>query len=570
MIFQARHLIHTRALQLMSVGLLGSLLFLATPAVARIMLAGGHLPVCSSMSSGECVQTPDWSDHALTGHRYKLDTEGLRRWTQTVAQDSDQQLAREWLQLLMALRDDEAQAMTRRELTRLIRASGLRLDGDEGPAEILGETLYQASDDRQWYRLLDHLQQPPGKHRELVSLANSRNADAVAVFERFFVMATAVSDKQRPLIAVSTASSREPYDALAFYLQVFEQAGADVVWLPLDAAVRRARQEDNCDALAHYQASELGSHDRQRVWPELYEKQIAFCHNREQGLELLDQVDGVFLNGGDQWLTLHAFRHPDGSATAELELLLSRLAAGNLVLGGTSAGAAVQSGPAMISNGGNRSALVDGAIAAPPPGPGCHRSGRCPDGLDGDSLTFHPPGGLASAPFAIVDTHFSERNRQLRLSRLLLDSEQRFGIGVDETTALVIEPAGETMLRLQVVGAAAAWLFDMAPARNIIAGQAQLESARLVRLAAGASMLFDPEAEPEAALEAVDQKLACKDFDWSASFNDLLGSSGEQNTVHRWCLEAGPDHRFHLTLQAHPDNSEAVEVFDFSLVTASE
>ncbi|TVQ34491.1 MAG: hypothetical protein EA370_10585, partial [Wenzhouxiangella sp.] len=147
---QACHRMHIQAIRPLSLCLIGFLLFMATPALPSVMLAGGHLPVCSSMSSGECVQTPDWSDHALTGHRYKLDTEGLRRWTQTVAQDSDQELAREWLQLLMALRDDEAQAMTQRELTRLIRASGLRLDGDEGPAEILGETLYQASDDRQW------------------------------------------------------------------------------------------------------------------------------------------------------------------------------------------------------------------------------------------------------------------------------------------------------------------------------------------------------------------------------------------------------------------------------------
>ncbi len=524
------------------------------PAQSRVMLAGGHLPVCTSMSGSQCSGSPGWDEQALSEHRYRIDTDALRRWTEAVEASDDQYLARDWLQLLIHLRDDDGRWRERGDLTRQIRDARLRFPDDPHRDDIFGETLYQSADDRQWMRLLDHFQQAVGERREQVMLAASRNNDSVAVFQRFVAMAAEVSDRERPLIAVSTASSRDPYDALDFYLQVFEQAGAKVIWLPLDAAVRRAREHGDCDNLSAHQASELGSHDRQRVWPEHFEQQLKFCRSSDAGLEIVDQIDGLFLNGGDQWLTLHAFRGPDGKATPELERVLARLDAGELVLGGTSAGAAVQSGSDMISNGGNRAALVHGAFASPPPAPGCQRSGRCPEGLDGDSLTYHPPGGLGSIPFAIVDTHFSERQRQLRLMRLLTDSDQRFGLGADETTALVISPEADARYRLEVVGAAAAWLFDRTAA----------DRALVHRISPGTTLTFDFDKTFPVDFEDVVIEASCRSFDWSSSFNDLIAGRNRHGLWH-WCLEPEPGQTFELTLRALPDSEAGVEMFDFQL-----
>lgn len=525
----------------------------SAPAQSRVMLAGGHLPVCTSMSATQCARPVTWPDHALGGHRFRIDTDSLRRWVETVADADDEPMARQWLELLVHLRDDDGPWRERGELTRLIRDARLQFPDDD-KSDILGEALYQGADDQQWMRLLDHFQAPVADRREVVRLADSRSDDAIAVFERFVAMAAAVSDRHKPVIAVSTASSRDPYDALDFYLQVFEQAGAEVVWLPLDAAVRRAREADQCDNLAAFQATELGSHQRQRVWPEAFQRQLEFCQDRDAGVALIDRIDGLFLNGGDQWLTLHAFRHPDGSPTPELERILARLEGDALVLGGTSAGAAVQSGPAMISNGGNRSALLSGATAAAPPPRGCQRSGRCPGDLDGESLTYHPAGGLGSVPFAIVDTHFSERQRQLRLSRLLADSGQRFGIGVDETTALVISPLAANRFQLEVVGKAAAWLFDTSSDHQ----------ARVHRLSSGATLAFDFDAGPPASPEPASTDLSCRTFDWSTSFNELMNeASGDE--VWRWCLTPAPGREFELTWRAVPSAVTGIAIFDVVL-----
>ncbi|MCH8479427.1 MAG: hypothetical protein LAT56_16010, partial [Wenzhouxiangella sp.] len=247
-----------------------------TPATAAVMLAGGHLPVCSSMAPAQCSGSTDWTEQALDEHRFRIDTEALRRWTEAVDQSADQSMARDWLQLLVHLRDDDGRWQTRAELAALIRSTRLSFPDQADREDILGEALYQTADHQQWMRLLDHFQQPVGDRREQVKLAHSRNSASVEVFERFVAMAAALSERPRPLIAVSTASSRDPYDALDFYLQVFEQAGAEVIWLPLDAAVHRARELGQCEQLAEFQASELGSHDRQRVWPRQYEQQVRF------------------------------------------------------------------------------------------------------------------------------------------------------------------------------------------------------------------------------------------------------------------------------------------------------
>ncbi len=459
------------------------------------MLVGGHLPVCSSMSPADCAQVIEWGPEDLNQHRYAIDGEALARWSLAVPGVLEPDAVDAWRRLLKTLAAESAAAgpWSRAALTERIRRTSITSgDTPQALAAITGDDLLASLDDTGWWLLLDHLQQAPGQQRERVVLDDSRNPHSVLILRRFVQMAAGVSQRSRPLIAVSTASSRDPYAAVDFYQQAFEQAGADVRWLPLDAAVRQARALGDCDGLARHQAEQLGSFDRARVAPERFAEQLEFCFNAEAGVEWLAELDGLFLNGGDQWLTLHAFRDAAGRPGPELELILRRIDAGAMVLGGTSAGAAVQSGPGMISNGGNWAALTDGAHAVPPPTPGCDRANRCPEGLRPDSLTWHPAGGLGSVAFAIVDTHFSERQRQFRLLQLLGDSGTRYGLGVDETTALLLSRRSDHQgWRLQALGAGSVWLLDRGPESATIASARTGLMLRL--LPAQGAWQFDPE-----------------------------------------------------------------------------
>jgi cyanophycinase len=57
---------------------------------------------------------------------------------------------------------------------------------------------------------------------------------------------------------------------------------------------------------------------------------------------------------------------------------------------------------------------------------------------------------------AIVDQHFMRRKRHNRLVSLVIEREPHLGVGIDESTALVVEPDG----RWRVAGASAAIVYD--------------------------------------------------------------------------------------------------------------
>jgi len=323
-----------------------------------------------------------------------------------------------------------------------------------------------------------------------------------------------------------------------FYRGVFEQAGAEVVWLPLDAALRAARSAGQCDRLEHFQARLLGSFDRARVWPRRYAEQTGFCRDAGRGTALIERVDGIFFNGGDQWLTLQAFRDPGQRATPELERILKRLEQGRLVLGGTSAGTAVQTAACMVTSGDPVAALDHGGQATPPAPPGCRRDESCPEGRDDATLTWHPAGGLGSFAPGVRDTHFSQRMRQFRLLQLLAETGQRYGFGIDETTALEAQRRGGRW-RLRTHGRGAAWILEIAPGNVESAHPLAVGAARMVRLGPAQELLFDPArglGRPSApAAEAVPR---CRRGDGDADFDALFRQSG----LEAGCIELDTAH----------------------------
>lgn len=64
--------------------------------------------------------------------------------------------------------------------------------------------------------------------------------------------------------------------------------------------------------------------------------------------------------------------------------------------------------------------------------------------------------GFALLTNAIVDQHFLRRKRHNRLISLVLERPEHLGIGIDESTALIVEPDG----RWRIAGASAAVIYD--------------------------------------------------------------------------------------------------------------
>ena len=120
----------------------------------------------------------------------------------------------------------------------------------------------------------------------------------------------------------------------------------------------------------------------------------------ERTLTGLARATGVFFTGGDQ-----SRLGPLAGSRANL-LLRDRLAAGTLVVAGTSAGATAL-GQEMI---------LGGAAADQP------RTGP----------------GLGLLPEAIVDMHFTQRRRLPRLVSAVRQRPSLLGIGIDEGTAILV------------------------------------------------------------------------------------------------------------------------------------
>ena len=137
--------------------------------------------------------------------------------------------------------------------------------------------------------------------------------------------------------------------------------------------------------------------------------------NEPEMVKAVKRATGVFVTGGDQ-LRLTALV----AGTAFCETTRERLYGDGLVVAGTSAGAAAMSGVMII--GGRSDGTVRRADVALAPGLGYWRD-------------------------TVVDTHFNQRGRPNRLFSVFAHNPQVLGIGIDENTAIEVEPgAGFTVL----------------------------------------------------------------------------------------------------------------------------
>ena len=163
--------------------------------------------------------------------------------------------------------------------------------------------------------------------------------------------------------------------------------------------------------------------------------------NADSVARLLASATGIWFPGGVQSRLTRALL-----GTAALDSIRSRHARG-AVVGGTSAGAAVMSDP-MITGDEKR------------PG-GARPPSDSSDGfmtIDRDNIVTSPGFGLLTG--AIVDQHFLRRRRHNRLVSLALE-RATIGVGIDESTAIVVGPDG----RWEVIGDSQAILYDARRAR---------------------------------------------------------------------------------------------------------
>lgn len=139
---------------------------------------------------------------------------------------------------------------------------------------------------------------------------------------------------------------------------------------------------------------------------------------------LFDGVDGIFITGGDQMRLVSVL-----GGTKFAQKLRDKVAETNVVLAGTSAGAA-----AMATT-----MIVRGEASSTP---------------QKDSVRLSP--GLGFLKNIIIDQHFTERGRISRLITAVAYNPYNLGIGIDENTAIILDNEGI----LEVFGSGSATIVD--------------------------------------------------------------------------------------------------------------
>jgi len=171
--------------------------------------------------------------------------------------------------------------------------------------------------------------------------------------------------------------------------------------------------------------------------------------SREQALaaenvKLLANAGSIYFTGGDQSRLTQALVD-----TPIHQKLLEIYKTGG-VIGGTSAGAAVMS-KMMITGDEKRQVEEDRAF----------------DKILADNIVFTPGFGFMTT--AIIDQHFVARKRHNRLISLVAEHPEFLGIGIDESTAIIVKP-DETF---EVIGKQSVIVYDATKAKiDILPSQA--------------------------------------------------------------------------------------------------
>ncbi|MFP5390478.1 MAG: cyanophycinase [Gammaproteobacteria bacterium] len=161
---------------------------------------------------------------------------------------------------------------------------------------------------------------------------------------------------------------------------------------------------------------------------------------------------GAYFVGGDQARITAALRRQDGTNTAVLDALWSLYRRGG-VIAGTSAGAAMMSSTMFYQVRSVLSTLKRGVA-------------------DGMELS-HGLGFIGDEIF--VDQHLLVRGRFARMLPAMLAKNYKYGLGIDENTAMIISPDRD----VEIIGYKGALLLDLTEATSEAAGAFNVSNVKI-------------------------------------------------------------------------------------------
>ncbi|MBD1808330.1 cyanophycinase [Microcoleus sp. FACHB-SPT15] len=150
-------------------------------------------------------------------------------------------------------------------------------------------------------------------------------------------------------------------------------------------------------------------------------------------LEAIEKATGVFFTGGDQARITSVLKD------TEIDQALHKRFSEGIVIGGTSAGAAMMPDMMIVEGDGETNPRVE-------------------------IVTMEP--GMAFLPGVVIDQHFAQRGRIGRLLSAVAQQPVVLGFGIDENTAIVVNNN-----QLEVIGEGAVTVIDVSDITHTNLGQ---------------------------------------------------------------------------------------------------
>ena len=144
--------------------------------------------------------------------------------------------------------------------------------------------------------------------------------------------------------------------------------------------------------------------------------------NNPEYLEAIEQATGIFFTGGDQARIISCLKD------TKLDAAMHKRYSEGIIIGGTSAGAAMMPDMMIIEGDSETNPRVDVVAMGP---------------------------GMGFLPGVVIDQHFAQRGRLGRLVTALLLQPAVLGFGIDENTAILV--SGD---ELEVIGENAVTVID--------------------------------------------------------------------------------------------------------------
>jgi cyanophycinase len=159
--------------------------------------------------------------------------------------------------------------------------------------------------------------------------------------------------------------------------------------------------------------------------------------NSDSMVKNMEGVTGVWFGGGDQVLLTKAL------LGTRVEKAIHDLYAKGAVIGGTSAGAEVMANPMLTGE-----ERHPGGVRPPDDTTSHYMT------IARDNMELVPGFGMIKG--ALIDQHFTRRKRHNRFISVVLETAPHLGAGIDESTALIVNPDGHW----SVLGESAVSIYD--------------------------------------------------------------------------------------------------------------